>query len=288
MTGVVHEAGAVPMFLEDFRVGSRFTSPPRLVLEEDLASFASISGDRHPLHTDKAFASQAGFDRPILHGPFGIAAFLGWFFETGVARNSLIAMLDSNWRYLKPITVGDEISFEMTITRCRRSSSGDRGVVGRHVRVTNQSGELLQEGRSALLIKADGRKLCIGQEFFTRAWASRLGERLCNDAAFRSATATWDGTFAIGCDDDEVQLRVFKGAVLEAGQRSANGPAFVMKAEEIVWAGLFTGETNDLMKRAMQGQFSVSGSAYEYLRLTKALTAMIDVIRTFYREEALA
>jgi len=275
----------MPSFLEDFRPGARYAGGRRRVTQEDLNAFAELSGDRHPLHTDASFAGKAGFQKPLLHGPFGIAAFLGWFFDMGMAQEQLIAMLNSDWRYLKPVVVGDELSFEMTITRCRRSSAGDRGVVGRHVRIRNQAGALLQEGRSALLVRARGTEPRPALEFFTRAWAAGLGERLSTDETFRSATATWDGAFAIACGDDEIQFRVFKGQVLEAGQRSPNGPAFIVKADEIVWVELFTGEENDLMKRAMQGQLSVSGSAYEYLRLTKALTVLVDVVRGFYREE---
>ena len=122
----------LPSYFEDFRSGDRFTSEPRLVTDADLQHMIEASGDRHRLHTDAAYAREAGFERPLLHGPFGIAAFLGWFTGSGIAADTVLAMLDSNWRYLGPITVGDALSFEMTITRCRRSGKGDRGIVGRH------------------------------------------------------------------------------------------------------------------------------------------------------------
>lgn len=271
---------------ENLRLGQAFSGGERLVTADDLAGFTSLSGDRHPLHTVAAYAKTQGFAGPILHGPFGIAAFFGWFYELGLARASIVALLDTHWHYRKAIHVGDRLHFDMTIIRLRRSSSGMRGVVGRHVRIRNHNDDVVQEGTTSVLVHAQGGTARPERELFTRAWAEGLAARLNTHAAFQAATATWDGTFAIACDDDEIQFRVYKGRVLEAGQRSPNGPAFIVKAEEIVWVELFTGEENDLMKRAMKGQLSVSGSAYEYLRLTKALTALVDVVRGFYREGA--
>lgn len=273
-----------PADFEDFRPGARFEGGPRLVTEADLQGFVAVSGDRHKLHTDGAFARAAGFAGPLMHGPFGIAAFLGWFDASGIAADTAVAMLDSHWRYLAPVIVGDRLHFEMIVTRCRRSSKGDRGVVGRHVRIRNEAGTLVQEGSTALLVRARGDAARPGQEFFTAGWARALAERLGADATFQRATATWDGTFALACGEDEAQFRIFKGAVLEAGTRSPNGPDFTIAAADLTWTELFTAGSNTFMQRAMQGQFSVRGSAYEYLRLTKALDAVIEAARALFRE----
>ncbi len=275
---------AVPAFFEDFRPGDRFTGGPRAVTAADLAHMVAASGDHHPLHTDPAYARAAGYAQPLLHGPFGIAAFLGWFTSSGIAADTVLAMLDSNWRYLGPVMVGDDLHFEMTITRCRRSGKGDRGVVGRHVRIHNAAGVLVQEGRSAMLVRARGAAPDPSREFFTPAWARAVAERMAADPAFQAATATWDGAFALACGDDEVAFRIYKGQVLDAGTRLPNGPAFTLVADELVWTGLFTAGSDEFMQRAMQGQFAVRGSAYEYLRLTKALTATMAAARALLRE----
>lgn len=273
-----------PSFFEDFRPGDRFTGGPRHITTADLEHMMAASGDRHRLHTDAAYAQQAGFAAPLLHGPFGIAAFLGWFHDSGIGSDTVISMLDSNWRYLGPVVVGDTLSFEMTITRCRRSGKGDRGIVGRHVRIRNGAGVLVQEGRTAMLVRARGTEPDPARELFTPAWAHAIAVRLAQDGAFRAATATWDGAFALACETDETQFRIYKGDVLEAGSRVPNGPAFTLGADALVWTELFTAGSDEFMRRAMQGEFNVRGSAYEYLRLMKAVHLLVAAARELFRD----
>jgi acyl dehydratase len=269
---------------EDFRLGQKFSGGGRLVSEDDVAAFAALSGDRHPLHTDAAYATEQGFRQAIVHGPFGLASFFGWFFELNVARRAIVAMLDTNWRYLAPIHVGDRLSCEMTITKCQRLSSRDRGVVGRHVRVLNQHGVVVQEGTTSLLVRARSTAQCPAQELLTRGWATGLADRLNADERFRSATATWDGAIALAGDREEAQFRIYRGKVIEAGVRAPNGPTFTLVASDLTWSELISGPRNDFMQRAMQGAFSVRGAAYEYLRLTRALDIVVDVARTHFQE----
>jgi acyl dehydratase len=270
---------------EDLRPGQRFSGGDRLVTAEDLATFTAVSGDRHPLHTDAAYATQQGFAGPLLQGPFGIAAFFGWFFELGLARDSIVALLDTDWHYRAPLRVGDRIGFEMTITRVRRTSSGERGVVGRHVRIRNQEGEIVQEGSTSVLLRAAGTRRRVGHELMTRPWAEALAQRLNACEPFRAATATWDGTIGLACGDEEMQFRIYRGRVLEAGARVPNGATFAVAASELTWAQMMSAERADFMTQAMQGAFSVRGNAYEYLRLAKALGLLVDCARALFQAE---
>jgi acyl dehydratase/putative sterol carrier protein len=277
-------------FFEDFAVGQRFISPGRVVTQQDLAKFVEVSGDKHPIHCDPAFANTAGYDGAVLHGPFGQAAFLGWHYEAGLSEQ-VEAMLDSQWTYLKAIVPGDEIRFEMTITRTRRTSSGRHGVLGRHIEVTNQHGEVVQRGSTAALVRTrgDGKdQFPEARAYCTPEWGRLLSQRLQEDGVFTSSTATWDGALGLASDDGEVVLRVYQGAILSAGSRVPNGATFTLKASDKTWTDLLCGPTNDFMKRAMLGEFSVQGSAYEYLRLTKAVVALVECARSLAKEGELA
>jgi acyl dehydratase len=287
MTGMSGESAPDPRTIqdfEDFRLGQRFAGGERTVTAAELAAFTAVSGDRHPLHTDPSYARAQGFDQVLVHGPYGLAGFFGWFFELGIASDTVVALLDTNWRYVAQIYAGDTLHYEMTITRCQRTSAGNRGIVGRHVRVRNQRGTIVQEGSTAVLVRARGDERVPAQELFTPAWAVRIAQRLGSDEAFRSATATWDGTIALAGDREETQFRIYRGKVLEAGGRAPNGPTFTVVASDLTWAELVSGATNDTMRRAMQGAFSVRGAAYEYLRLTRAIALLVDAARAEFQE----
>lgn len=268
------------MYFEDFAVGQRFHSAERKVTEDDLRTFAAVSGDTHPLHTDPQYAATTRFGRPVLHGPFGLAAFFGLFHELGLLDESVVALLDTNWRYLGPVHVGDTLRFEMTITRCRRSRGGEQGAVNRHVVLLNQRGECVQQGTTAVLVQARGAGADpVGRAFGTVTWGEALAQRLADDARFTGATASWDGTLGLRCGDDEVHLRIYKGRVLEATRRAPHGATFTIEADELTWAELLTGPRNDFTRRTMARQFAARGNGHEYLRLTKALNVLIDVAR---------
>lgn len=270
---------------EDFRPGQRWTSSTRRITAEDLAAFAELSGDRHPLHTDPEWAARTRFGRPVLHGPFGIAVFLGFLHDMGLAGESVIALLDTNWRYLKPMYVGDSLQCTLTVTRCRRTSDPHQGVVHRHVVLENQRGEHVQEGTSAVLVRARGTgpdpaSLAPG----TVAWGSGVAELLARDKRFAEATATWDGAIGLRAGEHEVQLRVYLGRIIDVARRTPHGPTFTLAADEPTWIELLTGERNDLVARMMRGQFHATGDAYEYLRLTKVLHVITDAARELAQE----
>lgn len=238
-------------YFEDFVVGQRFEGPERKVTEDDLR-LAGASGD-------------------VLC-------------ELGLLDGPGVALLETTWRYLAPVHAGDTLRPETTITRCRRS--GDQGTVTRHVVLRNQHGERVQQGNVAVFVRTrDDGADPVGRAFGTVAWGEALARRLADDTRFTNATASWDGTVGLRCGDDEVQLRIYKGRVLETTARAPHGATFTVEADELTWTELLTGPRNDFTRRAMASQFAARGSGYEYLRLTKALTVLVDVARQLAEQQ---
>lgn len=266
-------------YFEDFEVGQHYTGPERTFSAEVVAAFAEISGDRSPVHTESGHTPDG---RPLVHGPLALAGFYGWQHDLGLSANVEMAF-DSRWTYLAPIYVGDAVSYEMTVTRCRRTSKLTNGVVKRHVVVRNQHGAVVQEGQTSALVRAraavDDTETRVGRAFPTLPWARRLAARLDVSAPFVEATGTWDGTLGLAFDTDPVLFRVYRGKVIDCGARTPEGATFVVAAPDVTWIQIIAGPANDFTKRAMRGEFTVSGSAYEYLRLNRALIALLDEAR---------
>jgi acyl dehydratase/putative sterol carrier protein len=280
------------MYFEDFELGRTYVSGPRQVTPEDLELFTRLSGDDNPIHTgspDPAGASGAReeslFERPVLQGAFGVAIFTGFVRELGL-DGAALALLDTNWKYVAPIYVHDTITCEITVTRKRLSGTAGRGVVHRHVVLRNQDNDVLQQGTSAFLIRTRGTvdvPACL--QFGTADWGQSLIPHLEDNRDFSAAVASYDGTIGLAVGNEEVHFRIYRGRIIEAARRSLLGADFTLTADEYTWTQLILGSTNDFMKRAMLGQFSVRGSGAEYLRMTKVLVQLVDAARAAAREE---
>jgi acyl dehydratase len=141
------------LYFEDLVEGSVFDSPGRTITEADLFAFAALSGDWNPIHVDEEFARGTLYGRRVVHGALGIAVITGLLDRMGIFADSILAALEIvEWRYLKPLFVGDTVRFQMTITGTRLVSDGRRGVVDRQFELFNQHGDVLQRGSMRIMV----------------------------------------------------------------------------------------------------------------------------------------
>lgn len=144
----------MPKFFEDLLAGDRIVTPGRTITEADVVAFAQLTGDWNPIHTDVEFAKTTPYGQRLAHGLLGLSYALGLLDRTGAFSGSVIANLGiEEWKYPKPIFIGDTIRVVVTVTETRLTSDGKRGIVGRTFTVLNQRDEVVQEGRSPVMVR---------------------------------------------------------------------------------------------------------------------------------------
>jgi acyl dehydratase len=117
-------------------------------------TFATWSGDMHPLHTDEEYARTTQFGGRIFHGPGALAIAFGLEMSLGWKLGSAIAFLGiRDWNLLAPVHIGDTLQVREEVVDIRPSTSKpDRGVVTTKVQIKNQNGVVCQEGLWVVLL----------------------------------------------------------------------------------------------------------------------------------------
>lgn len=147
------------LFFEDYVVGSVYTTGQREISADDVSTFAELSGDRNPLHTDPEFALETDYGELIAHGLLGISVMTGLLDELGLGRGTALAFLGiKEWTFRRPIFFGDILRARVTIAALRRSRSDNhRGIVTRNCELFNQNDEMVQSGQTVALIRCRSR-----------------------------------------------------------------------------------------------------------------------------------
>ena len=126
---------------ERFSVGQTYRDSfkiDRSIIED----FASMYGDRNPIHLDEEQAKAYGYPRQIAHGTI-LAGFLSRMIGMEVPGPGAVWMSQSiDW--LRPVFAGDEIQLTVTVD----SLSLAARILSLSVSAKNQRGETVMEGRA--------------------------------------------------------------------------------------------------------------------------------------------
>ena len=138
-------------WFEDLKPGDWYETGHLVVTEAHIVAFAGLSGDFFDIHMDDEFARAQGFPGRIAHGLLGLALTDGLKNRASV-RIMAIASLGWNWRFKGPIFAGDRIGVKVAVKEARLSSKG-QGILTLHLEVTQQQGQVVQQGETALLVR---------------------------------------------------------------------------------------------------------------------------------------
>ncbi|HVD00682.1 MAG TPA: MaoC/PaaZ C-terminal domain-containing protein [Candidatus Dormibacteraeota bacterium] len=136
---------------EDLELGGKWTTRGRTVTDADIAAFAGVSGDFGFLHLDGPRAAQGQFGGRIAHGSLLIAIALG-LGAMDVPQPQTVAMVGTNWRFLKPVKPGMTVHAGWRLGRKRDVTNPRWGLCTWQVELIDQGGDQVMEGEVTILV----------------------------------------------------------------------------------------------------------------------------------------
>jgi 3-hydroxybutyryl-CoA dehydratase len=119
-------------------VGARFQSPGRTITESDLVSFAGLTGDFHPLHTDAEWAAASEFGGRIAHGMLLLSYSVGL---VPLDPDHVLALRGfERVAFKRPVRIGDTIHVDGEL-ESKKPLDERSGLVVFAWRIVNQRGE---------------------------------------------------------------------------------------------------------------------------------------------------
>jgi len=139
------------LFFDQLNMGEEAVSVARTITEADVVNFAGLSGDFNALHIDAEFAKKTIFGVRVAHGMCVTAIATGlWFSMPRLATMAFLGLDD--WRFVKPVKFGDTIKVQRVVSG-KKEVKQDRGIVTFDIQVTNQTGELVQQGKWNIMVQ---------------------------------------------------------------------------------------------------------------------------------------
>lgn len=141
------------LYLEDIAVQDHWWSQSREITGEDVAEFASLTGDTDPLHSDDSddgSLTDSPFGGPIAHGLLGMSIMAGLSSDSpSMATLALVEVAD--WRFEAPIYFGDIVRVKTTVESISPHGRRAGRVVWRR-QLFNQKDRVVQSGRIVSLV----------------------------------------------------------------------------------------------------------------------------------------
>ena len=141
------------LYFEEFSVGYKLVTEKRTISENDIMSFAALSGDNNRIHTDPEFSKTTVFGKQVAHGLLGLSVASGLAWQTGILDGTVIAFREVNeWKFVKPVFIDDTIYVELEVKEMKALPRIGGGSVTILLEVKNQNEEVCHRGLWSVLM----------------------------------------------------------------------------------------------------------------------------------------
>lgn len=139
--------------LDELVPGQRFATRGRTITESDVVSFAALTGDRHPQHTDAAWAAASRFGERVAHGMLVLSYAVGL---VPLDPDRVVALRRVREAVFKrPARLGDTVHVEGRIDQVEPLDEAT-GLVATGWRVVRQDGATLARIAVDVIWRRDG------------------------------------------------------------------------------------------------------------------------------------
>ena len=141
------------LYFEEFTPGMQVITAGRTVTETDIVQFAGLSGDYNQIHTDEVYSQNSPFGKRVAHGLLGLSISSGLAVQTGILEGTVLLFREiSEWKFIKPIYIGDTIHVIMNVVETKALRRAGGGAVDIELTVDNQEDETVMKGTWRVLI----------------------------------------------------------------------------------------------------------------------------------------
>jgi len=141
------------LYFEEFSVGYKLVTEKRTITENDIMTFAALTGDNNRIHTDPEFSKTTVFGKQVAHGLLGLSIASGLSWQTGILDGTVIAFREvSEWKFVKPVFIGDSIYVDLEVKETKALPRINGGSVTILLEVKNQNEEVCHRGSWTVLM----------------------------------------------------------------------------------------------------------------------------------------
>ena len=141
-------------YFEDFALGEVMVTRGRTIDAADLTTFAGLTGDHYPLHTDEEYAKSTRFGTRIAHGPFTFSVAVGLVALSNFYGNAIVALVEiAHLKALKPVIPGDTVHVQAEVTQLEPGSKPKYGTITVNYSVRNQRNEEVMSFHQVMLAR---------------------------------------------------------------------------------------------------------------------------------------
>jgi len=147
-------------YLEDWHVGDRYQTYPRVITGTDVDLFTSLTGIRAPLFLNEEYARELGFKTRITPGLLIMPLAIGGLYQLGLFDNLIAWMGFDKVKFNASVCPGDAVRSVIEVIQKRETKREDRGLIICKLMIQKENNETVSEGELTFLCRRKSGEDC--------------------------------------------------------------------------------------------------------------------------------